>query len=415
MEAFTQLTIFLILIILLARLTALFSRKVGLPSVAVQLLVGILIGPSLFNFLGVPMLFGTWGSIPPTFLHSALKILAEIGLIQLMFLAGLQTDWRHFKTIPKPIFSLSSWSFVLTAIGVGIIGRWFTTRWSEISAMSAILAVSSLGISAYSFKEIEFSESRVANIVLGASIVSGLLAILLMIASQTLYYAASFGVFKMAIAVSWFVGKLIMFFAISYFLMSRFLNRVVKTSFEKKPRQMVIGYLLLMASLYAWGAMHFGSFAGVGIASLGGGLLGMADIGLREKMTKGLGFGMISLPVGLLFTVLGMEVNLKGMEGHLLFLAVLLATVVATKLIGGRIAARKVFESPRERTLIMVGALHQGEMGMLIAAYLFSRGVLNPLPFNIVIAVVVLLTIASTVMMRIAYYSPSPLKGRGRG
>jgi Kef-type K+ transport system membrane component KefB len=132
-------------------------------------------------------------------------------------------------------------------------------------------------------------------------------------------------------------------------------------------------------------------------------------------MTKGLGFGMISLPVGLLFTVLGMEVNLKGMEGHLLFLAVLLATVVATKLIGGRIAARKVFESPRERTLIMVGALHQGEMGMLIAAYLFSRGVLNPLPFNIVIAVVVLLTIASTVMMRIAYYSPSPLKGRGRG
>jgi len=400
MQTFTQLTIFLILIILLSRAAALLSNRFDLSSVPIQLLVGILLGPSLLNLLGAPIVLGTWGSISPNLLHSVLKILAEIGLIQLMFLAGLQTDWRRWKTDLKLIFSLSGWSFVLTAVGILIVVRWFVDRWTEAFVVSAIMAVSSFGISVYNFNEMKLLGSRAANIVLGAAALSGLLAILLMIASQATHYALLYGAFKMTIAVSWFVGKLIMFFAISYFLTSRFLNRLAKTAFEKRPRQTLIGYLLLVAALYAWGAMHFGSFAAVGVASLGGGLLGMSNFGLKEKITSGFGSALTSLPVGVLFVVLGMEVHLKGIESHLLFLAVLLATVVGTKLIGGRIAARKVFESSRERILIMFGTLHQGEMGMLIGAYLFSRGLLNPTQFNLAIIVVVILTILTPFLLR---------------
>ena len=400
MQTFTQLTIFLILIILLSRGAILLSRRFGLPAISFQLLIGILIGPSLLNLLGAPIVLGTLGSISPNLLHSVLKILAEIGLIQLMFLAGLQTDWPKLKTDLKLIFSLSGWSFVLTAVGILIVVRWFVDCWTEAFAVSAIMAAVSFGISVYNFNEMKLLGSRAANIVLGAAALSGLLAILLMIASQATHYALLYGAFKMTIAVSWFVGKLIMFFAISYFLTSRFLNRLAKTAFEKRPRQTLIGYLLLVAALYAWGAMHFGSFAAVGIASLGGGLLGISNLGLKEKIESGLGSVFASLPVGVLFVVLGMEVNLKGIEGHLLFLAELLATVVGTKLIGGRIAARKVFESSRERALIMFGALHQGEMGMLIGAYLFSRGLLNPTQFNLAIIVVVILTILTPFLLR---------------
>jgi Kef-type K+ transport system membrane component KefB len=401
MQTFTQLTVFLILVILLARAAVLLSNRFDLSSVPIQLLVGILLGPSLLNLLGAPIVLGTWGSISPNLLHSVLKILAEIGLIQLMFLAGLQTDWRRWKTDLKLIFSLSGWSFVLTAVGILIVVRWFVDRWTEAFAVSAIMAAVSFGISVYNFNEMKLLGSRAANIVLGAAALSGLLAILLMIASQATHYALLYGAFKMTVAVSWFVGKLIMFFAIAYFLTSRFLNRIAKTGFEKRPRQTLIGYLLLVAALYAWAAMHFGSFAAVGVASLGGGLLGMSNIGLKEKIAGGLGSALTSLPVGVLVVVLGMEVNLKGIEGHILFLAVLLATVVGTKLIGGRIAARKVFESSSERALIMFRALPQGEMGMLIGAYLFSRGLINPSQFNLTIIVVVMLTILTPVLMKI--------------
>jgi Kef-type K+ transport system membrane component KefB len=437
MEQFTYIVIYLVLIIILTRMGVLLAKRFGIPTVTIQLLIGILLGPSVLNLLGVPMVLGTWGSPSPGPLHGVLKILAEIGLIQLMFLAGLEVDWRELKKILKLSFSVGAWGFVLTAVSVAIITRVFVDRWSEALAVSAIVSASSFGISIYYFSKMKILGSRAAVMTSGAAILSGLLAILLMIGSQATNYAMIYGSSKMAIAVSWFLGKLIMFFAVAYFLTSRFLKLVAKTGFgrnvprpacggiggvkghnmkenyitgkprpvagelPKRPRQMLIGYLLLVASLYAWAAMHFGSFAAVGVASLGGTLIGMSNLEVKEKISKGFGSVLASVPVGVFLVVLGMEVNLKEAGGYLNFLIVLLVAIVGAKLIGSWIATQREFNSLRERVLFIIGILPQGEMGILIAAYLFSRGLLNPAFFNVTIVAVVLLTMVSPVLMRI--------------
>ena len=402
MEQFTYIAIYLVLIIVLTRIGALLARRFDIPTVTIQLLIGILLGPSVLNLLGVPMVLGTWGSPSPGPLHSVLKTIAEIGLIQLMFLAGLEVDWRELKKILKLSFSVGTWGFVLTAVSVAIITRVFVDRWSEALAVSAIVSASSFGISIYYLREMKTLGSRVGIVVSGAAILSGLLAILLMIASQATNYAMIYGPSKMAIAVSWFLGKLIMFFAVAYFLTSRFIKLVVRRGFEKRPRQMLIGYLLLVASLYAWAAMHFGSFAAVGVASLGGALIGMSNLEVKERISKGFGSVLASVPVGVLFVVLGMEVNLKEAGGYLNFLIVLLVAIVGAKLVGSWIATRREFDSLRERALIVIGILPQGEMGMLIAAYLFSRGLVNPSSFNGVIIVVIVLTMLTPIVMKVA-------------
>jgi Kef-type K+ transport system membrane component KefB len=415
MEQFIRFTLFLVTLIVFARLASLLSRRFHIPAVTIQLLVGIFFGPSLLNLLGSPIVVGTWGSPSPGPLHGVLKILAEIGLIQLMFLASLQTDWQELKKMLRPIFSLSIWGFVLTTACVVIIARLFVDRWAEALGVSAIMVSMSFGISAYNFSEMKFLESRASKIVLGSGLLSSLLAILLMIASLTTNYAMAFGGFKSLIAVSWFLGKLIMFFAISNFLMSRFLKLTERTGFQKRPLQMLMGYLLLVASLYAWAAMHFGSFAGVGVASLGGMLLGMSDFGLKERITKGFGSPMISLPIGVLFVVLGMEVNFKEPGLEEIFLAILFGVVVGTKLIGSWMAAHRKFNLPYERGLIMIGTLPQGEMGMLMAAYLFSRGLVNPSSFNAVIIVVIVLTMLTPIVMKLlqnCHCEESPAVGR---
>jgi Kef-type K+ transport system membrane component KefB len=170
----------------------------------------------------------------------------------------------------------------------------------------------------------------------------------------------------------------------------------------KRPRQMLVGYLLLVASLYAWAAMHFGSFAAIGVASLGGALLGMSNPEVKEKIARGFGSILGSIPVGILFIVIGMEVNLKAGEGSFTFLGVLFVAVVGAKLIGCWLATNKGYQSPHERVLIMFGVLAQGEMGILIAAYLFSRGVLSPPSFDIAVITVALLTMVSPVLLRVA-------------
>jgi Kef-type K+ transport system membrane component KefB len=402
MEAFPHWIIVLIVVIVLTRIVGLFARRLDIPTVTVQILIGVLLSPSLLNLLGTPILFGTWGSPSPSPLHSTLKILAEIGLIQLMFLAGLEVDWHELKKLFKSSFSVGAWGFLLSVVSVIILTRLFLDRWAEALAMSAIVSASSFGISIYCLSEMKVLGSRVGVTVSGAAVLSGLLTILLMIASQATNYAVTYGAFKMTIAVSWFFGKLIMFFAIAYFLTSRFLKLSSKSGFQKRPRQMLIGYLLLVASVYAWAAMHFGGFAAVGVASLGGALLGVSNREVKEKIEKGFKSMLASIPVGILFMVIGMEVNLKAAEGSIIFMAVLLAAVISAKVIGCWIATNNGYPSPRERVFILFGALPQGEMGIVVAAYLFSRGLLNPPSFNVATIAVALLTMLTPVLMRIA-------------
>ncbi len=408
MDSFTQLTIFLSIIVL-SRVTVFLSRRFGLPTATVQLLLGILLGPSLLNLLGAPIILGTWGSPSPGILHSVLKILGEVGLIQLMFLAGLQTDWRELRKVLKPIFSVGTWGFVLTGVVVAIVARPFVDRWPEALAVGAVMAASGFGISVYNFSEMKFLGSRAANIILGAGALSGVLAILLMIVSLATNYAMAYGGFRMTVAISWFLGKLLMFFAVAYFLASRFLKLITKTALEKRPRQMLIGYLLLIASLYAWAAAHFGSFAAVGVASLGGGLLGAFNPGLKEKIEGGFGSVLASIPVGVFFVVFGMEMNLRGSDRYMIFLVALFAAVIGAKSVGYCITTRSAPEPLGNRFLFMIGTLPQGELGMLIAAYLFSRGVVNPSQFNIMAIVVVILTMLTPVLMKVA-----PVESRGR-
>jgi NhaP-type Na+/H+ or K+/H+ antiporter len=375
MEAFPQWIILLIVVIVLARMAVFLARRFGLPSTSIQLLIGVLLGPSVFNLLGVPMVLGTWGSPSSGPLHSALRILAEIGLIQLMFLAGLGVDWRELKKMLKLSFSVGTWGFLLTAVSVAIITRVFVDRWSEAMAVSAIVAAPSFGISIYYFNEMKGLDSRVKVTVLGAAISSGLLAILLMIASQATSYAMIYGPSKMSIAVSWFLAKLIMFFAVAYFLTSRFLKLSSKSGFQKRPRQMLVGYLLLVAALYAWASMHFGSFAAVGVASLARVDRGFKLWSERQNRTT------ISICAGFAphwgaICEVGMGANLKEM-GATAFLGCSVCDGCRRKVSRLLDATRKTPELRSDRP-IAIATCHRARWECL-AAYLFSRGLVDPL------------------------------------
>ena len=166
---------------------------------------------------------------------------------------------------------------------------------------------------------------------------------------------------------------------------------------------MLIGYLLLVAALYALAAMHFGSFAAAGVASLGGALLGVSNVEVKNKIAVGFQSVLASIPIGVLFVVIGMEVSFKGVGTSVIFPVGLLGTAVITKLMGSWIATRKGMESSRERLLVMFGALYQGEIGVLIAAYLFSRGLLIPSSFNVSVIVVIMLTMLTPIAMKVVF------------
>ena len=163
---------------------------------------------------------------------------------------------------------------------------------------------------------------------------------------------------------------------------------------------MLMGSLFLVAALYAWAAMHFGSFAAVIVSSLGGALLGTSRAGLKDKIEQRFQSVLGSLPIGILFVVLGMVADFRAIGMNALFFAVLLGACIGAKFLGSWIGTRNNSDLVRERPSIMAGTLPQGEMGILLAAYLFSRGLVTPHQFNIAILVVVILTMCSPVLMK---------------
>lgn len=127
----------------------------------------------------------------------------------------------------------------------------------------------------------------------------------------------------------------------------------------------------------------------------------MSDFDLRDKIENGLRSFWVSLPVGILFLALGMEVNLREAWANKSFLVVICIAATSAKLMGFWVSTRKLFNSLSERFFVILGILSQGEMGLLIGAYLFSRGVLYPSTFNVAVTIVVILTVIVPILMKI--------------
>jgi Kef-type K+ transport system membrane component KefB len=130
-------------------------------------------------------------------------------------------------------------------------------------------------------------------------------------------------------------------------------------------------------------------------------LLAASNPEVKEKVAKGFESTLASILLGILFLVIGMEMNLKAAEGSIILLTVLLVVVVGAKLVGVLIAGHRADESSSDRLLITIGILPQGEMGILIAAYLFSRGLVDPSSFNWAVIVVVVLTMITPIVMMV--------------
>ncbi len=122
-------------------------------------------------------------------------------------------------------------------------------------------------------------------------------------------------------------------------------------------------------------------------------------------LSGGLRSPLVALSVGVLFIVLGMEANFREVRDGVVYCLFLFAAV-SGKAAGWWFVGRKEPVSKKERFLRMTGSLPPGETGMVLAAYAFSRGLLTPPEFQVVIATVLILTIFTLSVLKIAAKTP---------
>ncbi|MEJ5225841.1 MAG: cation:proton antiporter, partial [Anaerolineales bacterium] len=173
MTPFLQLALLLALILLAAKLSGYFAIRLGQPSVLGELLVGIALGPSLLNIFH-------WPFVTDVNLHEFIKELGELGVLVLMFIAGLELHLDELRRSGR-VAALAGTLGVLAPVGLGWgVGVLFGMGQSEAIFLGLTLGATSVSISAQTLMEMKVLRSRVGLGLLGAAVFDDILVILLL-------------------------------------------------------------------------------------------------------------------------------------------------------------------------------------------------------------------------------------------
>jgi Kef-type K+ transport system membrane component KefB len=159
------LTLFLILIV--ARILSELFARYGIPSVLGELFAGILLGSSVF------------GIVQP---NEILKILAEIGIILLLFEVGLETDFKRLKDAGTKSFIVAILGVILPFMFGFIVAHYTFSLAFDISLFIAgTLTATSIGITLRVLKDIHMEQTNIAQIVIGAAVIDDIIGIILLV------------------------------------------------------------------------------------------------------------------------------------------------------------------------------------------------------------------------------------------
>lgn len=365
------------IIIFAVKLMGNLSVKIGQPSVFGKLLVGIILGPSLLNW------------IHPNALISEL---AEIGVIMLMFLAGLETDLKEFMKSAFASTSVAVCGVILPFIGGMVVSYFFGYDVYVSVFVGTLLVATSVSISVQTLRELGKLKSREGVTILGAAVLDDVLGIIVLSAVLGIVAGgATGGGFGIA-AFGFLLLKIFMFFAIAvilgYYVLPRFISWLEKFQVS----QTLLSASIISALVFAYFAEVYG-LAGIVGAYVCGLMLGMTPH--REEMTHKVEAFSFPFFVPMFFVNIGLIANFKEMSSEIIWFSVILAIVaVITKVVGGGIGAKIAGFDTRSSLGVGAGMIARGEVGLIIAVIGIDRGIIG----NDIFSAAVIVVIASTLV-----------------
>ncbi len=418
MPASLQLALLIAILLPAGKLVAAACARFGIPAILGELLVGVIAGPGCFNLLHTRLFGGTPAA-------DAFLLLAQIGGIVLMFIAGLETDIDRMREASVTAFlvALSGviWPF---CIGAGA-AHMFGLSWSTSCFLGGALTATSVSISARTLMDAQKMTSTEASVILGAAVIDDVMGlfVLAFLAASCSTNASTFGVAPTVanwINAHWGWGGLhpllmqmtliavcvTVFFVVAYSAAQRWSDPFMRLVRKLDVNEAVTSCVLALVLLYAVSAEWLGSVAGITGAYLLGYVFASAKLKtLIERTFYAIGHGFL---VPLFFISIGLSSNFRALGGHWLLLAVIFAVAVFTKLIGCGTAALAMGMGSVRSFRIGCGMISRGEVGLIVTAMGASTGIFQQPEVAVMVTVVLLTTLITPLLMRGAFMIKSP-------
>ena len=391
MDPFLQFLLAVALVVVAAKSAGYLSTKLGQPAVLGEILAGLLLGPTVLNML-------QWPVFSDPHLEETLSHLANLGVVLLMFIAGLEVDLRSMSQAGRPVV-LAGVLGVLAPVGLGFaaaLALGFDEQQSL--AIGLVLAATSVSISAQTMMELGVLRSRVGVALLGAAVVDDVLVILLLSLLVALIGGGGGGVASLI----WVVVKMVGFLGLAA-LLGAWLIRRVGSWVERQPiSEGVLALAIVITLLFAWASEAIGGVAAITGAFLAG--LLFARTPLRQHLEGGMHSLAYSWLVPIFFVSIGLQVNARalGLAG-LPFALLIIVVAVVSKVLGSGIGARLGGFSRGDALRLGVGMVSRGEVGLIVASVALDAGLIGDGIFASVVLMVVATTLLTPIMLRALY------------
>lgn len=376
MENITQILFSLLLIFASAKLLGEIFERFKQSAVVGEILAGVILGPQVLNLIGTSEIF---------------PVLAEIGVIILLFTVGLHTKVEEIMRVGKS-------SLVVAVLGVifpFIFGYLYTLIIDHTTVESMFIAAAmiatSVGITARVFADLGIVETKAARIILGAAVIDDIIG-LIVLAIVTGMGKGTLSLVKIGLITLEAVGFIIFLIIIGRRIIYRVVPRVAKFRTKDAVFSLAILFCLFLSAVasYIDLAAIIGAFlAGMILAELN------LEFNLSVKTES-----LYNFLVPFFFVILGTWIDLSIFTQPSLLWAALIITLFAIlgKLLGCGLGALNL--GGKEALVVGFGMVPRGEVGMIIASIGLSMKVITSDLYTVIIFMVMATTLLTPPILR---------------
>ncbi len=359
-----------------AKIAGVLSMRIGMPSVFGELLIGLILGPALL------------GWITP---NETTAVMAEIGVVLLMFMAGMETDMVAMRSVGRPAFLAALGGVFLPLVGGTLAMQVFGFDWQTGVLIGAVLMATSVSISAQTLRELGQMRTQIGSVILGAAIIDDVLGVLIFAVVVNLIT----GVGDLGMTLL----KMTLFFPIAWFVGDRLLPLLVRLEKRLPQREAALTILLALVLVYAWAAESLGSVAAITGAYLLG-ILATRHLDPKHIAHDGTATVGYAFFIPIFFVNIGLQVTPNDVFSAPLVIAVITVVAIITKLIGGGLGARIGGMSWRPALTVGAGMVSRGEVALVLAGAALAAGVINGTIFSALIVMTLVTTLVTPPLLR---------------
>jgi Kef-type K+ transport system membrane component KefB len=393
-SAFLHVMISLGILLFAAKLMAELFHKIKLPIVLGELLAGIIVGP--FALGSLPLVDGE----PLVVLDETVRHIGEIAAVVILFIAGLEITPREFLRGGAAAFTVGSLGVVVPFF----VGYYAFTAFGIEALQSILIATAltatSIAISIQVLTELGKMQSKEARLILGAAIVDDILAIAVLSVVVTMVQTGNTepAIFDIILLIMQVLGTFAVILIVSVLVIPRILHTERLWKSKGSLEGIVTAAFFAAAGIAAFVGLSpiVGAFA-IGMAVASTRIIGQ----VHEYVDK---LQIIFAP--LFFAIIGAQVDLRGVNLDVLFLAgIIIAIAVVTKLIGCGLPSLLFLKDKSRSMKVGIGMVSRGEVGLIVAGVGVSSGALTNDIYTAVIIMVAATTIITPVWLKFAYKS----------